>query len=483
MFDFILILPILIPFITGLLILLIKPNVKKTEKYIMFTVIVNFIITAYTSFIYKGLSFHILKFNNLLDIYLAPDTLGSIFAMLVSVLWIFTTFYSFDYMSHEHNLNRFYAFFIMTLGITLGIAFSGNLITLYIFYEMLTLCTFPLVIHSDTEEALKCGRKYLLYSFIGAAFVLFGIIIFFSQTGNLDFTAGGIVKLFNNSNKNYFLMSYIFFFIGFGVKAALVPFHSWLPSAMVAPTPVSSLLHAVAVVKSGVFSLTRMTYYIFGWKIIEQTGGNDYMLVFVLLTILMGSFLALHQQNLKKRLAYSTISQLGYIMLGLVVFSENAFIGGMLHMLFHAMIKITLFFCVGAIMHYYHKTEISEIEGIGKSMPKTMICFTIASISLIGIPPANGFVSKWYLAIGGLELGAYFVPIILLLSALLTAGYLIPVITTAFFKGPPSSEVDIKEPGNLMLMPIIVLTCISVITGFFPNLLISVLQKASSVLF
>lgn len=483
MFDLILLLPILLPMVAGLFILIYKPDNKVTKTIVLSAIFINFIICLYIVFIAENLLFHIFKFNNLIDIYLASDPLGSIFVMLVSTLWIFTSFYSFDYMSHEKKLNRYYGFFIITLGVTLGIAFSGNLITLYIFYELLTLCTFPLVIHSDTSEALRSGKKYLLYSFIGAALVLFGIIIFFSQTNNLDFVAGGVVKNFGDDNKHYFLMSYILFFLGFGVKAALVPFHSWLPSAMVAPTPVSSLLHAVAVVKSGIFSLMRMTYFIFGWQIIEATGGNNFIFVFVLFTILMGSFMALHQENLKKRLAYSTISQLGYIMLGLVVFSEDSFVGGMLHMLFHAFLKITLFFCVGAIMHYAHKTEISEIEGIGKKMPKTMICFTIASISLIGIPPASGFVSKWYLAIGGLELGVYFVPIILLLSALLTAGYLIPVITTAFFNGPPSNEVVVDEPGNLMLIPIMILTVISILMGFFPNFLISILRSISSTLF
>lgn len=481
--ELFLLLPILLPFIASFYIIIIKPNYDTTKKVVIITTIINFIITIFVVFIFNNLSFHLLKFNNLIDIYLAPDSLGAIFATLVSTLWIFTTFYSFGYMKLNDKTNTFYAFFTMTLGVTLGISFSGNLITLYLFYELLTLSTFPLVIHSGTKEALKSGNRYLLYSFIGASFVLFGIIIFFSQTGNLDFHPGGIVNIINSTNKNYILMSYIFFFIGFGVKAALVPFHSWLPMAMVAPTPVSSLLHAVAVVKAGIFSLARMTYYIFGWQIIEQTGGNSYMLVLVLVTIILGSFMALHQKNLKKRLAYSTISQLGYIMLGLVIFSENSFIGGILHMLFHAIIKITLFFCVGAIMHETKKTEISEIEGIGRIMPKTMICFSIASISLIGIPPANGFISKWYLAIGGLSLGVYFVPIILLLSALLTAGYLIPIMTTAFFKGDSSSELVVKDPENYMLIPIIILTGLIIFTGFFPNIIITLLDNVSSTLF
>jgi multicomponent Na+:H+ antiporter subunit D len=313
--------------------------------------------------------------------------------------------------------------------------------------------------------------------------VLFGIILLFSQTQNLSFIPGGIIESIPISNPDFYLLIYLLLFLGFGVKAALVPFHSWLPSAMVAPTPVSSLLHAVAVVKSGIFALGRMTYYILGWEVIEYTGGNDYMLILVLITILMGSFLAIHQENLKKRLAYSTISQLGYIMLGLVIFENSSYLGGFLHMIFHATIKITLFFCVGAIMHYENKTELHEIEGIGKKMPKTMLSFTVASICLIGIPPMNGFVSKWFLAIGGLEKNNYIVPIILLLSALLTAAYLIPIITTAFFKGKPAHDVKVSEPNNFMLIPIIILAAVNVLLGFFPNTIITMIQIAASKLF
>ena len=347
----------------------------------------------------------------------------------------------------------------------------------------MTLVTFPLVIQTGSDRALQIGKKYLIYSFVGATFILFGLILLYSQMGTLEFVPGGIVGNLDNIDESYYLMVYLFLFIGFGVKAALVPFHSWLPAAMVAPTPVSALLHAVAVVKSGIFSLMRMTYYVLGWELIEEIGGNKYTLALVLISILMGSFLAMGRQNLKKRLAYSTISQLGYIMLGLVVFDKSSFTGGVLHMLFHATIKITLFFCVGAIMHYEHKTELDEIQGIGKRMPITMTCFAISSICLIGIPPMNGFVSKWYLAIGGLERGNYIVPIMLLFSALLTAGYLIPIISTAFFRGAPSTEVEIKEPGNYMLIPIVILTAINVIVGIMPNLLIDIIDRASELLF
>ena len=481
--DLIIVVPIMLPILTGFLLGIIKPNYNNRNLIIISSTIFNFILILYIILFKHNVSFHIVKINEFLDIYLMPDNIGKIFATLVSALWILTTFYSIDYMGNQKNLNKFFMFFMITEGVTIGIAFSGNLITLYLFYELLTLSTFPLVIEKGSEKALQAGKKYLIYSFFGATMVLFGIILLFSQTQNLAFTPGGIVGSVPMGNPNFYLFIYILLFLGFGVKAALVPFHSWLPSAMVAPTPVSSLLHAVAVVKSGIFALGRMTYYILGWEVIEHTKGNDYMLILVLITILMGSFLAIHQQNLKKRLAYSTISQLGYIMLGLVIFENSSYIGGMLHMLFHATIKITLFFCVGAIMHYENKTELKEIEGIGKRMPKTMLSFTVASICLIGIPPMNGFVSKWFLAIGGLERGNYFVPIILLLSALLTAAYLIPIISSAFFKGKPAHDVEVSEPNNFMLVPIVLLAVLNVILGFFPNALITMIQSAASKLF
>ena len=481
--NFVVLLPILIPIISGFIVGLSKPAYNRRNTIVISTTIINLFLVVYIVLFKNNTLFHMVKINELLNLYLMPDNIGKTFAILVSALWIFTTFYSIDYMGKGDGLNKFFMFYLITEGVTLGIAFSGNLITLYLFYELLTLSTFPLVIEKGSEEALRAGKKYLIYSFFGATMVLFGIILLFSQTQNLSFVPGGVVGILVYDNKNLYLMVYLLLFLGFGVKAALVPFHSWLPSAMVAPTPVSALLHAVAVVKSGIFALGRMTYFVLGWKVIDFTGGNRYTLILVLLTILMGSFLAIHQENLKRRLAYSTISQLGYVMLALVIFEDSAYVGGFLHMLFHATVKITLFFCVGAIMHYEKKTELSEIAGIGKRMPKTMISFSVASFCLIGIPPTNGFVSKWFLAIGGLDQGNYLIPIILLLSAFFTAAYLIPVISTAFFKGDPSKEVEVSEPKNFMLVPIILLAAINIILGFFPNWLINTIQATANKLF
>lgn len=469
-------LPVLFPVALAMLVFYLKPERKKRNIIMGTGISVNLLFVVYVIKFLKVRELHIFKFNDFLHIYFNIDELGIVFALLVSILWIFTTIYSMEYMKHEGKETRFFMFFSITLGVTLGIAFSGNLITLYFFYEFLTLCTFPLVIHKGNKKALKSGKKYLIYSFGGATLVLLGMMLLYSMTQNMNFVPGGILTDLAAYNTNLVLVAFIVMFMGFGVKAAIVPFHSWLPSAMVAPTPVSSLLHAVAVVKSGVFALTRICYFIFGANAIESTGGQFYMSIFITLTILMGSFLALHQDNLKKRLAYSTISQLGYILLGLVLLNEDALVGGLLHLVNHAVIKITLFFCAGAIMYTTHKTKISEINGIGKRMPITMWCFGISSISLIGIPPTNGFVSKWFLAIGGLSVGKVIFPIILLISALLTALYLMPVVAAAFFKKGDFEE-GVEEAPIKMLIPIVSITAITVLLGIFPNVLINYFIK------
>ncbi|BDR86607.1 complex I subunit 5 family protein [Clostridium tetani] len=478
----IVLIPILFPMVIAIFIGFGRFRENIRNSIVAITVFLNLFFIIYI-FKNKGTAFFtVVKINEFLDIYLKIDKLGVFFSLLVSILWIFTSFYSMEYMKHEGKENRFFAFFLVTLGVTLGISFSGNLVTLYLFYEVLTLATFPLVIHSGSREALKRGRKYLIYSFVGATFVLLGMIFLFAVTKGLDFYPKGIIRDFK-LNKTLISTSYIVMFLGFGVKAALVPFHSWLPKAMVAPTPVSSLLHAVAVVKSGVFALIRITYYVFGGEIVKLIYGRKYLLLFVTISILMGSFLALHQSNLKKRLAYSTISQLGYILLGILILNGNSLVGGLLHLINHAVIKITLFFCVGTIMYTRGKTDIDEIKGIGKEMPYTMWCFTISSISLIGIPPTNGFVSKWYLAQGGLLEGKVIFPAILLISALLTAMYLLPIITVAFFKKDEQhknvEKIEIKEAPKNMLVPIILITCITIVLGLYPNPVLNFLLEIS----
>lgn len=478
--NYLILIPIVFPLMLSILIGMGRTSIKTTKAICIGGISINFIFLVYIFSNLGEVKISIFEFNDFLDIYFHVDKLGILFSILVSILWIFTTLYSMEYMRHEGKEIRFFSFFTATLGITLGIAFSGNLITLYIFYEFLTLITFPLVIHSDTPEALKSGKKYLIYSFGGAALILFGMLLLFGLTKDTTFIPLGIIKNLSDSNMGLYLLSYTTLFVGFGVKAALVPFHSWLPAAMVAPTPVSALLHAVAVVKSGVFALTRMSYYLFGSMVMERFHINNFLYILITISIIMGSFLALHQSNLKKRLAYSTISQLGYILLGLVMLDKAAFMGGLLHLVNHAVIKIVLFFCVGAILYTTHKKDISEIRGIGKEMPITMGCFAIASVSLIGIPPTNGFVSKWYLAQGGLNGGKWIFPVILLLSALLTALYLLPVITEAFFRKGDKENVAVREAPLGILIPIVSITMIVVVLGLFPNIVIGFIEKIAA---
>lgn len=494
-----LVLPLIVPIFSALLITnnrLIKES--QITKVVAVTVILNAILALLSIYVNPLTQLHILKVNNFLDLYLRIDQLSRLFTLLASFLWVLTAFYAFGYMKSKPRLRQFYLFFTLTLGIVLGIAFSGNLFTLYVYYELLTLSTLPLVMYNGTEQALSSGKKYIIYSFSGATLILFGMMLLYSVTGTMAFSPRGILTHVDSANHSILLLSYIVMFLGFGVKAALVPFHSWLPSAMVAPTPVSALLHAVAVVKSGVFSLIRMTYFIFGATAVRALDAPKYLMPFVVLTIIMGSFLALHQEHLKKRLAYSTISQLGYMLLGILMLNPNGLSGAMLHMINHAFIKITLFFIVGAITLKTEKKYIHQIDGLGKQMPISMLCFAIAAISLVGIPPTNGFVSKWYLGIGALNgnnLGYIF---ILLLSAFLTAGYLLPIVVTAFFKNshsepnqvesgvnyrevnPHDAELQIKtvslDPGRAMLVPIVGLTILIVILGLFPNPVISFLN-------
>lgn len=485
-------LPLIIPII-GTLFIVNKKWIKDKDltKLVAFIVILNFFSVLYSLYFSGHVSVHVLKVNSFLDIYFKIDQLTKVFALLAGSLWVLTAFYAFEYMTHENRHRQFYAFFVLTLAVIMGVAYSGNMFTLYAYYELLTLCTLPLVIHPGTEEALQSGKKYIIYSFGGATLVVLGMMMIYSVTGHMNFQDHGILNTgIFQGNETILMWSYLSMFLGFGVKAALVPFHSWLPNAMVAPTPVSALLHAVAVVKSGVFALVRTTYFLFGASLVSLLGVTKYLIPLVIITIVMGSLLALHQDHLKKRLAYSTISQLGYILLGILMLTPNGLLGAMLHMINHAVIKITLFFSVGAITHMTHKKYIYQISGIGKKMPITMFCFSIAAISLVGIPPTNGFVSKWFLGLGALNVGNLFYIIFLLVSAFFTAGYLFPIPVTAFFASskydeeehPLDPEVvegegDVKiDPPKFMLYPIVLLTVVVVILGIFPNPIISFLE-------
>jgi multicomponent Na+:H+ antiporter subunit D len=362
------------------------------------------------------------------------EPLGALFALIASFLWIVTSVYAIGYMRghNERKQTRFFFFFAVAIASAIGVAFAGNIFTLLVFYEVLSLSTYPLVTHAGTQEAKKGGRTYLgilLTTSIGL--LLPAVIWTWSLVGNLDFRAGGILAgTAGPAALSVLLLLYVF---GIG-KAALMPFHRWLPAAMVAPTPVSALLHAVAVVKAGVFTVLKVVIYVFGIDVVAELTSGRFLMYVAGATIIVASLVALRQDNLKRRLAYSTVSQLSYIVLAAMLASPLGVMGGTLHVAMHAFGKITLFFCAGAIMVASHKTEVSQLNGIGRRMPWTMGAFALAALSMIGLPPTAGFISKWYILMGAVDGGQVFAAAVLIASTLLNAGYFLPVVYAAFFK-------------------------------------------------
>jgi multicomponent Na+:H+ antiporter subunit D len=393
------------------------------------------------------------------------DAFGLFFATLASCLWIATSAYSIGYMRglQSHAQTRFFFCFALALHGALGIAFSGNLLTLFIFYEILTVSTFPLVAHKETGEAISGGRKYLAYLLSGAT-----LVITYSLTGTLDFKDGGFLQ--GHGSENLLRLLFATFILGFGTKAALMPIHEWLPTAMVAPTPVSALLHAVAVVKAGVFCVLRVILYVFGPDLLSGLDLGIILAYFASFTILFSGMFALAQDNLKRRLAFSTINNLAIIILGASLLSPSAITGGIFHIAAHGFMKITLFFVAGAIYVKTHKEKVSELDGIGKSMPVTMASFAVAALGIAGIPPMVGFITKWYLCVGSLEAQQILFLFVLLASALLDIAYFAPIIYHSFFKKPPEkNHSGLNEASLWMVIPIAACAVFSILLGIFPN--------------
>jgi multicomponent Na+:H+ antiporter subunit D len=401
---------------------------------------------------------------------LRGDAFGVLFAILASSLWLVTSLYSVGYMRglEEHAQTRYFASFSLALSATIGIALAGNLLTLYLFYELLTLATYPLVIHKETEEAVAAARKYLAYTFGTAVAILAAGAGIYSLTGTLDLRPGGILTA---ETAHPLVLQGLFWLLitGFAVKAAIMPLHGWLPSAMVAPTPVSALLHAVAVVKSGVFGCVRVIGFVFGTALLREIGAATVLLYLCAATILLGSLLALSQDSLKRRLAYSTVSQLSYIVLGAALLNPAGITGSILHMTNHALLKITLFFCAGAIYVTTGCDKVSELAGIGRRMPLTMAAFAVGALGLAGVPPINGFFSKWYLCLGSLDAHHDFLLVVLVVSGVLNLAYFFPIVYAAFFRTSDAFP-ERGEASPALLVPLLLTAGASLLLGVWPDL-------------
>jgi len=409
---------------------------------------------------------------------LRADALGVLFATLASGLWLLTTVYSIGYVRalDEPRQTRYFACFALSLFATVGLALAGNLLTFFAFFEILTVAAYPLVIHKGSEEAFRAGRIYLLYTLTGGTALLGAVVWTAALAGTLEFRAGGILPADAVPAALWGLFG--LFVVGCGVKAAIVPLHTWLPLAMIAPTPVSALLHAVAVVKAGVFGMVRVVGFVFGPELLGDMGAASVLTGLALATILLASLAAAAQDNLKRLLAFSTISQLSYIVLGVTLGTQTAFAGSVLHIASHALLKITLFFCAGAIYVTAHVERVRDMGGIGWRMPWTMGAFAAAAFMLAGMPPGAGFVSKWRLIEGAAQGGAWLAVAVLLAGVVLNVAYFTPVIVRAF--AAPASPGTAEAPAAL-LVPLLLTAAGGLLLGLVPDGLLPVLSLALEV--
>lgn len=497
--KYLILLPVIVPLLMGLLLFLIPQKAlvaKEDSKYPYLKVHTIFAIGMLLSAaagiwaMVSGIADKPVILFELLDglpVAFAIDETGKVFSLVTTIGFLAAGAFSFRYMKGEKS---YYGFFIMTYAVLQGLDFAGNLLTMYLFFELVTLLSFPMVLQTRTHESIMAALKYLFYSLCGAYMGLFGIYVLYQNSTGIMFKAGGTLDLELVSEHPGFVLTAIFLaLLGFGVKAGMFPLHAWLPTAHpVAPAPASAVLSGV-IVKAGVLAIIRVVYFIVGPDFLRGTWVQLVWMILTLVTVFMGSLLAYKEKVLKKRLAYSTVSQLSYILFGLALLNPVALEGSLLHVIFHAFIKIVLFLCAGAIIHETGHENVDDLRGIGKKMPITMVCFTVASLGLIGIPPTGGFLSKWYLAVGSLTAGVGVIgivgPAILLASALLTAGYLLPVTIKGFF---PGDDFDYeanprKEASAWMWVPMILLVLISVLGGIFPGVIFDLIEWIPAVIF
>lgn len=479
-------LSVLLPIIGGIGI----PAAFKRNPKLLYPVtggitVLTSILTWLLIFTCEETSVTFLQLTQHLTLTLRLDALGRFFAGIVATLWPLTVLYASEYMKHEERLGAFFSFFTIAYGVTLGIAMSGNLFTMYSFYELLTLSTVPLVMHTMTRQAIRAAKTYFAFSLGGAAFAFVSIMYVIGNGGG-SFQPGG--SLLNVSSPNLMLTFYLFGFLGFGVKAAVFPTHVWLPKASVAPTPVTALLHAVAVVKSGVFAVIRLTYYAYGTANLLGTWVQNTVMCFAVFTIFFGAVKAVKEQHFKRRLAYSTVANLSYILFGVTMMTEAGLTAALLHMAFHAEIKILSFFCAGAVLHGTGREYLRQLNGLGRKMPITFGCFTVSALALTGIPPFSGFVSKWHLltaAAGSQNPFAYAGAAVLLFAALLTAYYMLSTVMRVWFpaQGTTDDRLDAeREVNGKMTVPMVILAIGILATGLLAGFIVDAAAKAASMI-
>lgn len=418
-----------------------------------------------------------------IDLVLRGGPLGLFFATLSTALWLLTTIYAIGYLENSPHRSRFFGFFCICTSATVGVALAGNLVTFIIFYELLTLSTYPLVVHRGTEVARRAGQTYLIYTISGGALLLLGAAWLYSLTGNLEFVPQGFVAELDQRHHPALIGIFILLIAGLGVKAALVPLHGWLPKAMVAPAPVSALLHAVAVVKAGAFGIILVVYQVFGAEFAFSLGVTRPLTWLAAFTIIYGSVRALMQTDLKRRLAYSTVSQVSYVILGVALVGPIVTIGGLVHLVHQGLMKITLFFCAGNLAETLGIHKITQLDGAGRRMPWTMTAFTVVAFGMIGIPPVAGFISKWYLATGALQAEQSWVLVILLMSTFLNACYFLPLLHRAWFRPAPSEwprevKTNHQDAPSLLLWPTLITAAIALGAGLFASAPFSPLEWA-----
>lgn len=480
----------LLPMLSGLFLLFFQGKLKnRTLKCILI-----FLVMALTA----GLTVRLMCFENYqfvlwhltdkLDILVRMDNMTRLFAGMTVTAWTLGGVFAFEYMKHEEKEDRYFGFYLIVMGVLIGLDHAGNLITLYLFFELMTLSSLPLVLHTLTHDAVMAGLKYLFYSVAGAFLALFGIFYLYAHGAGLPFCEGGylmVLDAYSGSGKMTLLVLMLMI-VGFGTKAGMFPLHGWLPTAHpVAPAPASAVLSGI-ITKSGVLAIIRVVFYAVGADALRGSWVQYTWMTLALITVFMGSMMAYKEQVLKKRLAYSTVSQVSYILFGLSVLNQDGMVGALSHFVFHSVVKDCLFLVAGVIIYKTGKKTVKELTGIGKEMPITMWCFTLVSITLVGIPPTSGFISKWYLAEGSLQTGiggyAWFGPMVLLLSAMLTAGYLLPISIQSFFPGEGYhyQELRKKEPNLLMLIPMLLFTAAAVVLGMFPGRFLGFLQMTAA---